>query len=82
MKYYTYETDRNAITVTKYTKQYSQPEDTGGRTAVDDQYLDVEINDSGDGHYYVIKTERWAFDSIDDLVGVIEDFVKGIEFDA
>jgi hypothetical protein len=36
------------------------------------QYLNVKIEDSGAGKYFVISTERWAFDSIDELVKVIK----------
>lgn len=31
-------------------------------------FLDVLIQDAGGGKYFVIKTDRWAFDTIDDLV--------------
>jgi len=38
----------------------------------DEQYLDVKLEDSGAGYYYVISTDRWAFDSIEELVMLLE----------
>lgn len=35
------------------------------------QDLRVEIADAGAGPYFIIKTERWAFDSIDELVALL-----------
>lgn len=29
---------------------------------------------NGDGHYFIIKTDRWAFNDIDELVKVLQDF--------
>lgn len=42
------------------------------------QELTIETQDGGAGVYYVIETERWAFDDIDDLISVLEDFKKKI----
>lgn len=40
------------------------------------QELEVSTDDNGAGMYYVIKTERWAIDRIDELVSVLKDFEK------
>lgn len=37
-----------------------------------DQFLNVEIADGGGGPYYIIKTDRWAFNDISDLVAILE----------
>jgi hypothetical protein len=38
----------------------------------DDLFLKVTLEDSGGGKYYVISTERWAFDSIEEIVQLLE----------
>lgn len=40
-----------------------------------DQSLEIESQNAGAGTYYVIKTDRWAFDSIEELVGTIKKFI-------
>ncbi len=36
------------------------------------QYITIEKIDAGAGFYYVINTERWAFDNIDELIELIK----------
>jgi hypothetical protein len=38
------------------------------------QFLNIYTEDGGGGDYYVMDTERWAFDSIDDLIEVLNQF--------
>jgi hypothetical protein len=38
------------------------------------QLLEVFTNDAGAGKYIVFKTERWAIDSIDELVEILNHF--------
>ena len=40
--------------------------------SLDEQTLLIEACDCGDGFYYVIKTDRWAFDKIDELVELLK----------
>jgi len=40
------------------------------------QELRVEVTDAGAGPYLVIRTRRWAFDSPEQLVAVLEDAVR------
>lgn len=40
----------------------------------DYQRLEISTGSQGGGMYFVIKTERWAFDDIDDLIAVLNDF--------
>ena len=36
--------------------------------STEDQFLTIKTDNGGGGDFYVIETERWAFDSIDELV--------------
>jgi hypothetical protein len=38
------------------------------------QQLEVFTEDAGSGKYIVFKTERWAIDSIDELIEILNDF--------
>ena len=40
----------------------------------EDQFLTIKTDNGGGGDFYVIETERWAFDSIDELVELISKF--------
>ncbi len=40
-----------------------------------DQSLEIESQDAGAGAYFVIKTERWAFDSIEELTSTLKRFI-------
>jgi hypothetical protein len=60
-----------------------QEEDSGGRSNADHQYLDIEITDAGGGPYFVMKTERWAFDDLAPLMAkcteMMDLYMKGRE---
>lgn len=43
------------------------------------QSLKVFTQDAGGGSYFVIETERWAFDSIEELILLLTDFKLKIE---
>ena len=43
------------------------------------QFLHIKTQDAGDGKYFVIETERWAFDKIEDLIEVLRDFENRIK---
>jgi hypothetical protein len=51
---------------------YSQ--DADSNSVSDMQFLEVSSEDAGGGTYYVIKTERWAFDTIQELIDTLTDF--------
>lgn len=38
--------------------------------------LTIFTQDSGGGTYFVLETERWAFDDVNELVEMINDFIK------
>jgi hypothetical protein len=42
--------------------------------SIEDQFLTIKTDNGGGGDYYIIETERWAFDSIDELVEVLNKF--------
>lgn len=44
-----------------------------------DQLLTIETRDAGGGKFLHLKTEGWSFDSIEDLVDVLNDFNKRIQ---
>lgn len=63
----------NGVRVSRINLSYIQDADTNSDGV---QTLEIETQDSGTGHYFVMKTERWAFDDIDELVKLLEDFKK------
>lgn len=42
--------------------------------------LEVSTETQGDGFYFVIKTDRWAFEKVEDLVKVLNDFKNKAKF--
>ena len=50
----------------------------------DGQQLEVTVEDAGGGKYLVIKTDRWAVDSVADFTALLDRIVKlwGKEWDA
>ena len=59
------------------TATFTQDQDTAGCSDGTMQYLGISRVDAGDGDYFVITTERWAFDDIDELVATIKRFTEG-----
>lgn len=39
-----------------------------------DDNLNISIYHQGSGFYYVLKSKRWAFNDIDELVNILQDF--------
>ena len=39
-----------------------------------DQFITIKTQNGGGGDFFVIETERWAFDCIEDLVRILYDF--------
>ena len=61
------------VSVNKVLVEYTQEADSNSDGL---QFLEVSTEDAGGGVYYVLKTERWAFDNLNDLVKVLNDFEK------
>lgn len=38
------------------------------------QILEIKTQNGGGGDFYVISTERWAFDNIEDLIEILKQF--------
>ena len=56
---------------------FSQRGDTIEPTA---QILVVEIENTGGGCFFVLNTERWSFDAMDDLRAVLQQAEKAMDF--
>lgn len=41
---------------------------------LEEQYLTVKTDNGGGGDFYVIETKRWAFDSIDEIINILNEF--------
>ena len=41
---------------------------------IEDQFLKIKTDDGGGGDFFIIQTERWAFDSIEELVEILNKF--------
>lgn len=52
---------------------YTQEDDLRSE---DIQELIIETGDNGGGKYFVLKTNRWAIDDIDEMVKFLKDFKK------
>ncbi len=59
--------------ITNLTSSYFQEGDTA---STGDQCLELSTEDGGDGTYFVLKTDRWAFDSLEELSDLIQDFIN------
>lgn len=54
--------------------KYLQPADACSGSN-DYNELTLRIEDGGDGFYFVIETDRWAFDDPKELMEVLNDFI-------
>jgi hypothetical protein len=60
----------------KLTVNYHQEPDS---LDTEDQLLELTTEDAGGGMYYVLKTERWAFEDPEELMEILKDFVKRVK---
>ena len=42
--------------------------------STEDQFLTIKTDNGGGGDFFVIETERWAFDSVDELIEIFNKF--------
>ena len=61
---------------------YTQDEDTCDGSGAGSQEITVSTYDGGGGKYLVIKSARWAFDNVDELIGVIRDASRRLGIEA
>ena len=59
---------KRELVMSEWSKTFEQEAD--GNDA-GEQYLKVKQEDCGGGPFYVIETERWAFDDIDELIRLL-----------
>lgn len=52
---------------------YTQPGDA--MEALDEQYIKLQAVDAGAGMYYVLETKRWAFESLEEITALLQDFL-------
>jgi len=52
---------------------YTQEQDNMSN---EQQFIEISTHDGGGGTYLTIKTERWAFDDIDEFISLLNDFKK------
>jgi hypothetical protein len=64
------------VQIDTFELNYTQESDTHSDEM---QTLSLSYEDSGGGNYFVLKTDRWAFDSIQDLVDVLLNFKNKAE---
>ena len=57
--------------ITGITVNYSQMSE---KNADDTNDLELSICNQGAGFYFVMKTDRWAFNNVDELLELIQDF--------
>lgn len=57
-------------TIQKLKIQFSQDADSVQEHDID-QIIDIELVDAGAGRYFVINTDRWAFDSVEEMAKVL-----------
>ena len=58
---------------------YSQDSDGEQMNGEKFQYIEVEIANTGGDDYFVLKTDRWAINEIDDIIPILENFKKKYE---
>jgi len=68
-------TPTNNFEIADVKATYYQEGDTNSDTPSGDNIITFEMEGIGfDMGYFVIKTERWAFDDIDEFVSLLQDF--------
>jgi len=43
-------------------------------------FLEIETTNGGGGTFFVMKTKRWAFDNVQEMIDIINDFVEKSKF--
>ncbi len=51
---------------------FIQPTDPGADTEEDQNIMEIEIIDHGDGPQVILRTERWSLDGKDDMQRFVE----------
>ena len=72
-----YPTKEQPVTLAELSATYQQDADSNSDASL--QTITISTDDAGAGTYYFIQTDRWAFDSIDELVNTLTDFINRIK---
>lgn len=64
------------VMVVEKTVTFSQEPDSC-QSGHNEQYLKITLTDAGGGPYFVLESNRWAFDSIEDLVKIFKEQFDG-----
>lgn len=68
-----YPSSESPITIEKLSASYMQE---GDANSTAEQFLEICTENVGAGIYYIIKTERWSFDNLNDFIKILNDFEK------
>lgn len=71
-------TKNDEVTITDLSVTYCQNSDSCEENG-SLQTLEISTDDAGDGLFYIIKTDRWAFDSIQELINLLNNFEKRLK---
>jgi hypothetical protein len=41
---------------------------------LEEQYLNIKTDNGGGGDFYVIETKRWAFDTVEEIIELLNQF--------
>lgn len=63
--------------VYKVSIKYVQEPDNYSEDSCSDNILEIGTEPGG---YFYIKTERWAFDDVEELISILNDFQSKIKF--
>ena len=70
-------TINNDLVINKVTVNYCTESDIDDS----DNELELSITHQGAGFYYIMKTERFAFDDIDFMIRILQDFKEKANID-
>ncbi len=63
--------------IKEYKLKFSVSQDKDGAAKGDDcNVLKIFSEDCGGGLYFILKTDRWAFDNPEELIDLINEFMK------
>ena len=55
---------------------YSQEQDCSDPSDEGYQFLRITTEDGGGGPFYILETKRWAFDNVQDLIDLMDEFIE------
>lgn len=66
--------DENETTLGAIKSDYLQVADSCSNEDIN--IMTIKTCDAGGGTYYVLKTKRWAFESVEEISNVLNDFIN------